>query len=399
MFFVNQTLNNTLGQTSINLESKGVTINQIFSDNQNWNVYRFKHIDELREVEVEEVEKMLQCQDDSRGYFLYHCPNCGDVKIIHLGCNSRVCTHCGKKYTDKWAERLARRTFDVTHRHVIMTIAEELRPFFEKHHELFKILMDCAITAISDMLSWTLDRRVTPGVVVVIHTYGKDMKFNPHIHCLVTEGGFRYNSEWVELGVFPYKTLRRTWQYQILTRFRKTVPDTPENRALIDYLFKAYPNGFYVRAKDRITNKKHMIRYIGRYIRHPAVAESRIEKYDGNNVTFQYVDNDDITHHVTMAVGEFISAVIGHIPDRQFKTVRYYGVYYRVKRKHFKRLLCLVSITQGNLLKLSEKWAPTCDRCGCVMGLVGYFPKGPPDKAVFGEKIGHWYYIGLAEAI
>jgi len=176
-------------------------------------------------------------------------------------------------------------------------------------------------------------------------------------------------------------------------------PPTVENKVLIDYLFKAYPDGFYVRAKDRIHNKKHMIAYIGRYIRHPAVAESRIEKYDGKNVTFWYVDNEDIRHYVTMTVEEFISAVIGHIPDRQFKTVRYYGVYYRVKRRHFKRLLCLVSITQENLVKWCENWAPTCDRCGCKMELVGYFSKGPPDRVIFGEKIEHWYYIGLAGAI
>lgn len=226
-----------------------------------------------------------------------------------------------------------------------------MRHFFKEYRELFKILMDCAIDAISDMVSWTLDREVTLGVVVVIHSYGKDMKFNPHIHCLVTEGGFSYNGEWVDLVIFLYKTLRRTWQYQVLTSFKEVIPNTTENKALIDYLFKAYPDGFYVRAKDRIHNKKRMIAYIGRYIRHPAIAESRIEGYDGKTVTFYYMDNDDIMHHVTMTVSEFISAIIGHIPDRQFKTVRYYGVYYRIRRKHFKRLLCLVSTTQDNLLK------------------------------------------------
>ena len=192
MLVVNKTINNLLGQTAINSENQQITINHIFSDNHNLDVYKFKHSGELRDVEIKEVEKMLQCQSDSRGFFLYHCPNCGDFKVIHLGCNSRVCTHCGKKYADKWAARLARNTFDVTHRHVVMTIAAELRSFFKEHRVLFKILMDCAITAISDMMHWKLGRKVAPGVVVVIHSYGKAMNINPHIHCLVTEGGFRY---------------------------------------------------------------------------------------------------------------------------------------------------------------------------------------------------------------
>ena len=57
-----------------------------------------------------------------------------------------------------------------------------------------------------------------------------------------------------------------------------------------------------------------MIRYIGRYIRHPAVAESRIEDYDGKEVRFWYEDYDGNKHYVTMNVEEFILAVIDHIP-------------------------------------------------------------------------------------
>ena len=58
--------------------------------------------------------------------------------------------------------------------------------------------------------------------------------------------------------------------------------DTHENRGFIDDLLKRYPKGFYVRAKDTISNKKGMVKYIGRYIRYPAVAESKIISYDAN---------------------------------------------------------------------------------------------------------------------
>ena len=95
-----------------------------------------------------------------------------------------------------------------------------------------------------------------------------------------------------------------------------------------------------------------------------------------------------------MTVGEFISAPTRHIPGKQFKTVRYYGVYYLVKRRHFKKLLCLVSITQQTLVKLCEKWTPTCDRCECKVELGGYFSKGPPDGTIFGEKIEQWHFLG-----
>ena len=391
MLYVTTTLSNTLGQTSINPKPQTITINYIFSHNCNWDVYKHKHRGGLRGVEVREVEKMLSCE--GRGCRIYLCPNCGEVKVIHFGCNSRVCTHCGKKFTDKWANNVARRIFNVKHRHVVLTIPEELRIFFYEDRSLLKVLMDCAINTLADVVEWKLNYKAIPGVIAVLHTYGKDMKFNPHLHCLVTEGGFKKNGVWVDVNFFPYKMLRKSWQYQLLTNMVEKIPDIPENRKLIDALFQEHPGGFYVRAKDTINNKKGMIRYIGRYIRHPAVAESRIDCYDGNEVRFWYVDDDGSKHYVTMTVEEFISAVIDHIPDKQFKTIRHYGVYSRGIKRKFRKLLSMVSIAQQKLTKFMGLWAPTCPKCGTLMEYVWSGKGKPPPELGFGERISDWNYI------
>ena len=204
--------------------------------------------------------------------------------------------------------------------------------------------MDVAIKVVKDVIKWTMGKYITPGLIVVLHTYGKDMKFNPHLHCLLTEGGFKQDGTWTDIGVFPYKMLRKSWQYQLLTSLKAKMEKSEANSLFIDDLFKTYSNGFYVRAKDTINNKKNIISYIGRYIRHPAIAECRITNYDGKEVVFYY-DDEDGRHYVTMSVDEFITALLRHLPAKQFKTIRYYGVYYRRKRKFFKGLLsCLVSI-------------------------------------------------------
>ena len=95
-----------------------------------------------------------------------------------------------------------------------------------------------------------------PGIVAVIHTFGRDMKFNPHIHCLVTEGGFRKNGEWVPIGHI-YETLRNARQYEILTELKRwaIVKYSKKRRKLIDSLLE-YPQGFYVYAEDRVKGKK-----------------------------------------------------------------------------------------------------------------------------------------------
>ncbi len=362
------------------------SVNAIFSDH--WDIYKEKHCFELRAVEVIEVERMLRCGNPRNGYMVHQCPDCGEQRIIHFNCNSRICSRCGKLHADEWARKLSKRLFKVNHRHVVMTLAEELRSFFEQDRSLLKVLMDSAIIAIEDTMGFWVTKRdhrktaIMPGIVVVLHTYGRDLGFNSHIHIIMSEGGFNQREEWVNTPFIPYKALRKTWQYQLLTNLKRNIPDTKENRELIDRLFKEKNNGFYVRAKDRI-NSIEILRYIGRYIRHPAIANSRIVDYDGKTVTFWYERNEE-RFYKTMDVEDFMRAVIGHIPDRQFKLVRYYGAYSRRKRVAFAALLRgLLSITQSKLTDFEitgPKKLIKCPNCGCVMDLIECVRPPPPQK-------------------
>ncbi|UZH05453.1 transposase [Heyndrickxia coagulans] len=61
---------------------------------------------------------------------------------------------------------------------------------------------------------------------------------------------------------------------------------------------------------------KEQLRYIGRYIRRPAIGMNRIEEYDGQFVTFKYIDKKDGKEkHEVVTVEEFISRLIRYIPS------------------------------------------------------------------------------------
>ena len=89
---------------------------------------------------------------------------------------------------------------------------------------------------------------------------------------------------------------------------------------LLNQLFKKYSEGFYVHMpkESRITNTRKIAKYVARYIRHPAVANTRLHKYDGKSVTFWYKDDKGVKHFVTMEVRVFIESLIQHILDRNF---------------------------------------------------------------------------------
>ena len=159
-----------------------LTVRYIFEDNHNWAGFRLAEKDNLRDVEIKEVNKMLSCKDETHGFFTYACESCGTQKIVYFGCNSRICTNCGKNHTDKWAKSLKNALFNVPHRHAVLTIPDALLPIVRKNRFLHKVLMDAAIAAINDTISYKhRNVRLIAGSVVVLLPFSRSMGFNSHI--------------------------------------------------------------------------------------------------------------------------------------------------------------------------------------------------------------------------
>jgi len=254
-----------------------ITIKSIFLVNGNWERFKAENPN-LPFYVVDEVEKMLHCRDPEYGFLTYKCPKCGDTKTIPLACKSRICTRCGKAYTDEWADKLVSSLYGVSHRHMVFTIPEELRDVLGVDHSLYKVLMDAVSRTLKQLV--VSRRGAVPGVICVLHPFGKDLKLNPHVHVLVTEGGLNCKGEWVPITFFEYGSLRRIWQYQLLKAVKRCLPSSPENCCLIDGLFRGHPEGFYVFAKRRVSSPRGIARYVARYVRHPAIAESRISEFN-----------------------------------------------------------------------------------------------------------------------
>lgn len=94
--------------------------------------------------------------------------------------------------------------------------------------------------------------------------------------------------------------------------------------------YRNHKEGFYVYAKPNKCDPKTVVKYIGRYLGRPVIATSRIDKYDGNSVTFCYNRHeDDKCVEETIPVMEFIERLIRHIPEKHYKMIRYGGIYAR----------------------------------------------------------------------
>lgn len=356
-----------------------ITLSYIFSDYNNWQEY--KTMRKLDNHLIQQVESMMRCGDYPQDIKYYICPKCETREKRAYRCKTRLCTHCGKQFADEWALTMERDLYEVIHRHMIFTVPSSIWPYLDEHRHLWKVMLDTVYQVLREMMSDKGWKEVIPGVICVFHPFGKDMKFNPHIHALVTEGGLKRDTldEWINVTYFHYEKLRKKWQYLFLKNFRHATKNTLTHWTIEKPSFERYQNGFYVRAKDRVWNSKELGNYVVRYVRHPAIAESRIIGYDGKCVTFYYERMDDSEYNkqrveITLPVMEFIDRIVNLAPPKGFKMIRHYGMYARNQKKKIKEVMSKLKLYNRKKEKklntlLQNVWEKICPNCGEVMML------------------------------
>jgi len=316
---------------------------------------------------IQNVDKMINCGDPSFGGAMYGCSKCGNLKFIPFRCHSRFCPSCGNKYSINRTTSMSFKIIDVQHRHCVFTIDSELRHFFLEDRSLLNLLFASVNSVITRMFHKDNKSELfTPGFICVLHTFGRDLKWNPHIHCLVSEGGIGNSGIWRNIKHFNYTFLRNSFRTALLNLMEQRIG--PSFKLIKAKCYKEHKDGFYVHAKPNKCDPKIVTKYIGRYLGRPVIATSRIDKYDGDYVTFHYNRHEDEQYvEETIPVLDFISRLIQHIPEKHFKQIRYYGIYGRHKESD-KKLRRAISKDKHKIYLSFNRWRD------CMLTSFGYDP-------------------------
>lgn len=297
----------------------------------------------IRPVVFENVLKVLACRTPVLGCHVYQCKDCSKVEIIPHSCKSRFCPTCGKHATDVWADGILNNLLDVPYHHVVLTIPWQLRTIILCNRKAgLNLLARAACEAIQQWARDTKNMRM--GIIAVIHTFGSDIKWNPHIHLIVTGGGLSLDGNlWIETDpkfLMHHKGLKQRWKYQVITsmkaahrkkvwRYPKSVGFLKQYPFFAAMLNKLWKITWYAYIGASLLDPRFGIKYIGRYTKRAVMAEYRIVHYDGKIVRFSYKDyaKDSKTSYKTMKVDTFIGRLITHIPDKHFPMVRHSGLF------------------------------------------------------------------------
>lgn len=326
------------------------TIKQIFKDH--WNNVLSLHKTEIPDFVITTVNKMLSCRDPEKlGYSKFACPDHpNEITIVPHSCKSKFCNTCGNLQTERWINESSSLFPNAIYYHITLTIPDLLWYFLEGNWPLVNLLFKASGKTV---LSWFKEHNIIPAICSALHSFGKDIKVNYHIHLIVTAGGIHCTKKkgpsWKSINFIPYKKMLKTRWRAILMEYLKPYLN-PNLKELL------YSINWYVHVNMRVLDLSSMRRYIGRYAKKPVIAETRITNYDGKTVTFFYKERDNPNLvYVTLTAKEFILKLIKHITPPQFKIIRYYGLLANSVKKKYKETLLKV-LKQVKRVVFYLKW-------------------------------------------
>jgi hypothetical protein len=218
----------------------------------------------------------------------------------------------------------------VIYRHIILTVPAMFRtPFYRNAEILLSELMRCGAQCLDDFYSEVRGKALKGGYIEVIHTHGRNGQYHPHLHVIATSGGYDAQAErWEHLNFLPYDLLRHKWQWHLMTMLRRTLA-IDEIKDLVDWCYRKYPDGLVSRVqKGKVPSQyQSLASYVAKYVVSPPISVRRIDRYDGERVTYHYRSHrTERTTYETVDVMTFIGRMIQHTMPKGFKRIRYYGV-------------------------------------------------------------------------
>ena len=221
---------------------------------------------------------------------------------------------------------------------MVFTLPHELHPvILGNRKELFKLLFD---SASKTLLQFAGDKKYLGGrcsITAILHTWGQQLSFHPHLHCIVSGGGIDDDGKWVNAKreknkfLFPVPAMKPVFKAIFLKGLRQLIHKNKLQLDGIDIQKIINEAGFKkwnVYAKRPFGNVASVVEYLGRYTHKIAITAHRITGISEGNVNFKYKDYSDGNQQKEMAlsVPEFLRRFELHILPKRFVKIRHYGL-------------------------------------------------------------------------
>lgn len=262
-------------------------------------------------------------------------------------CHNRHCPSCNWQRQDEWQEARMNELLPVKYFHTVFTLPHELNPLVMGNRiVLFNLLFDSASYCLLKLCKDPQWLGATPAITAVIHTWGQQLSFHPHVHCIVSGGGADKYHKWKNLKksikygyLFPYDVMEPIYKGYFLEKLNNMVKNAqvslPENTDWPKLRDSLHKSEWIVYAKQPMGNVSQVVEYLSRYAHKVAISNYRILNVSDTHVRFQYKDYNDGKKSKTMPLtkAEFVRRFEQHILPKGFVKMRHYGILGNYKRR------------------------------------------------------------------
>ena len=299
---------------------------------------------------------IMNCKTGAFGMNVSICEDCGCISVHYNSCRDRCCPMCQEFPKEKWVDARREDVLDAPYFHVVFTVPEELNPVIYSNQKLlYDALYHAASGTLRELSTDSKYLGANIGYICILHTWGSEMNFHPHIHAVVLGGGLDSGNHWKDNGedFFPpirvvsrlfrgkyLAELKRLWENGKL-EFHGAAELYRNHYVFRELLDSCYNKEWIPYCKKPFDGAESVIRYLGKYTHRIAISNYRIKSITNSTVTFTAKDykNKGQWKDVTLSGEEFIRRFLMHVPPKRFVRIRHYGLL-SSRNKNLKITLC-----------------------------------------------------------
>jgi hypothetical protein len=329
------------------------------------------------------------CRTEALGGQVYRCPSCDTTRYRYHSCRNRHCPTCQHDAAQAWLARQQDLLLPVPYFLVTFTLPSGLREVAYRHQALVYDLFFRASAAALQQLAQ--DPRFLGGqlgMVGVLQTWTRDLRYHPHIHYLVAGGGLAADGRGWKSAKADFLVHVRPLSILFRAKVRAALRQTELWASLPaavwqqDWVVDCRPVG----------SGQTALKYLAPYVFRVALSNNRLLGMQDGQITFRY--QDGATRQMktcTMSADAFIERFLTHVLPKGFVKVRYYGLFRVGARQALMRLRAQLMLQQRKveLLPIAEAASGrppcgglNCPSCGQEMRLERVLPRqrAPPEQ-------------------
>lgn len=289
-----------------------------------------------------------RCRTAALGGHLQQCDHCGHRVISYNSCRNRNCPKCQSSAAKRWLQQREKEILPVAYFHVVFTIPKEIAQIALGNQKvIYSILFRSVARTLLQVSQNHFGAEI--GFLAILHTWGQNLNYHPHIHCIVSGGAWNDNQKlWIASRknfFLPVAVLSKVFRGKFLSSLRAVYAIGKLNFSgqlshIIDrccfntFIKPAANSNWIVYCKPPFGGPSQVLRYLGRYTHRIAISNHRIISLDNGNVIFRWKDYRDRSKNKILSLSalEFIRRFLMHVVPTRFVRIRHYGFLSNRKR-------------------------------------------------------------------